>query len=229
MSTLEELRRRKPWHRRLYLPSYTVKETARYARVHSSTVTRWYYGASDMRAVLPERERRTPLSYMQLIEVAIVAAFRRAGVPMQRIRKARDYFAREFDAEYPFAEYRVVSQGMHILLDLEGLWPASDVRKVIITDAGGQVAWADLIGGRFDEFDYDLELAIRWHPAGRQSPIVIDPRIAFGAPVIRGVPTWALRGRWRAGESIPRISASYRLSEPEVEDALTFEGVLDAA
>jgi uncharacterized protein (DUF433 family) len=229
MSTLEELRRREPWHRRLYLPTYTVKETARYARVHSRTVTRWFYGARDMQAVLSERERRAPLSYMQLIEVAIVASFRRAGVPMRRIRKAREYFARQFDSEFPFAEYRVVNQGVHILLDLEGLWPADEIRKVIVTNADGQMAWADMIGSRFDEFDFAFDLAIRWHPAGRQSPIVIDPRIAFGAPMVGGIPTRILHGRWRAHESVARISANYGLEEVEVEAALQFERTREAA
>ena len=57
-----------------------------------------------------------------------------------------------------------------------------------------------MLGQKFKEFDYNKRLAVRWHIAGRCSPILIDPQVAFGAPQIKGVPTWAIQYR-RAGPS----------------------------
>ena len=84
---------------------------------------------------------------------------------------------------------------------------------------------------RLMEFDYDLdyELALQWFAAGRQSQVMIDPRVSYGAPMVKGIPTWVLKGRWDAGESIPDIQEDFALAEDEIADGLRFEGVEVAA
>ena len=57
------------------------------------------------------------------------------------------------------------------------------------------------------------------------SAVLIDPRIAFGAPMVNGVPTWAIRGRWIAGESIEDIEEDFSLDKNFVVDGLIFEGI----
>ena len=42
--------------------------------------------------------------------------------------------------------------------------------------------------------------------------MLIDPRISFGAPMIKGVPTWVLKGRHEAGESIGDIRDDFSLT-----------------
>jgi uncharacterized protein (DUF433 family) len=56
-------------------------------------------------------------------------------------------------------------------------------------------------------------------------PIVIDPRIAFGRPVVlrRGVSTSAIVARIDAGESVDDIAADYELGPPEIEQAILYE------
>jgi len=218
-----------PWRRRLYLPTYSVKEAARYAGAKSQTVSYWHHRGGLLGPALPGREKRQPLSYLELIEVAFVSTFRQLGVSLQRIRKARDYFAQRFETEYPFAELEVKTDGHHVLMDLLNVEPDSEIRRLIIGDAHGQIAWRDVVAERFGEFDYEHDLALRWHLAGRQSPVEIDPRIIFGAPNIRGIPTWALRGRNVAGEPLREIAQDYGLDEADVREALAFEGVELAA
>ena len=92
-----------PWRRRLFLPSYQIAEAAAYAQISPQTVAAWHKIETDL---LAQREKRAALSYMQLIEVAVVAAFRRVGVPLKRIRAAREYAARTLKSEFPFAEYK---------------------------------------------------------------------------------------------------------------------------
>ena len=84
---------------------------------------------------------------------------------------------------------------------------------------------------RLLEFDYDLEyeLALQWFAAGRHSQVIIDPRVSYGAPMVKGIPTWALKGRWVAGESISDIQEDFNLDENEIVDGLRFEGVEVAA
>jgi len=218
-----------PWRRRLYLPAYAVSDAARYARTRPRTVAYWHYRGGGLGPALPGKQPRMPLSYLQLVEVAFVATFRALGVSLQRIRKARDYLAQTFNSEHPFAEFRLQTEGRHVLLALQQIERDAQLGHLIVADASGQIGWQPLIAERFAEFDYEQGLALIWHVAGRASPVLIDPRISFGAPVVRGVPTWALKGRRIAGESVEELQADFRLEREEVLQALAFEGIKDAA
>lgn len=147
---------------------------------------------------------------------------RQQGIPLRKIRLAREYLATHFQLEFPFADRRVKSDGQDILMQLEEL--GGDV-KLLVASKGGQYVWREIIGERFNEFDYELELAIRWHLRGRESGVVIDPRLSFGAPSIKGVPTWALKGRYLAGERLDEIAKDFLIRPAEVKRALAFEGV----
>lgn len=217
-------RKHELWYRRLFLPAYAVKDAARYSNTKPATINDWYYGNNP---ILTLKEQGKPLSYMQLIEVAFVAFFRRLGISMQRIRKSKDYIAQNFAAEYPFVQYRFKTEGHHILMEYLKLEPSREFDKnnLIVTDSNGQLAWGIVISEKFAEFEYEHELALRWHPAGTASAVLIDPRIAFGAPMVSGVPTWAIRGRWIAGETIEEIEDDFSLDRKFIIDGLNFEGI----
>jgi hypothetical protein len=51
--------------------------------------------------MLSSREKRQELSYMKLIEVAVVAAFRGAGIRLPEIRAAREYVKKQLKSEFP--------------------------------------------------------------------------------------------------------------------------------
>ena len=97
--------------------------------------------------------------------------------------------------------------------------------KLIEPGRGGQLGWCEILDDKLKEFEYHKGLAARWHVAGKDVPIVIDPQIAFGAPTLNGVPTWVLRERYEAGESLPDIADDFCIDEPQVKQALSFEGI----
>ena len=214
-----------PWRRRLYLPAYRVSDAGRYAGVSARSVSYWHFGGSRTGAALPGRPRRQDLSYLELVEVAFVATFRSLGVTLQRIRKAREYASQVLKSEYPFAEYSWLTEGHQVLLDLRTVEGDAALGRLVAADSEGQVAWKDVVSDRFHQFDYDNGIALIWHLAGRISPVVIDPRVSFGAPSVSGVSTWTLKGRWDAGEGISDIQDDFGLSEDEVRYGLLFEGV----
>lgn len=224
MATLVSERTDQPWLRRLYLPSYQIAEAANYAGVTPQTVAAWHRGENEL---LTSRDEKAALSYMQLIELAVVAAFRKTGVPLKNIRATREYAKNHLKKEYPFATYRFKEEARHLYLDsnqLQDVAPGS----VVQTDQGGQLAWQTVIG-RLREFDYEDEhegLALKWHVAGRSSPIIIDPRIAFGTPAVKGTPTWIIKGRFDAGESVSDIAEDFHINPSDVREALKFEGVV---
>lgn len=228
MPDLIATRKAAPWHRRLYLPAYAVAEAARYAGVAPQTVSAWHHRSiSSTGPALPERARGKPLSYLELVEVAVVAVFRQFDVPLKSLQETRTYMAKTFRSEYPFAEYRFKTDGYHLLLDLQQVVPGLPTDDLIVTDRSGQLGWNALMADKLLEFDYDMtyELALRWFVAGRGSKVVIDPRVSYGAPTVRGIPTFALKGRWLAGETIGDIREDFAADEDDIVDALVFEGV----
>jgi uncharacterized protein (DUF433 family) len=223
MATLVSERLDEPWRRRLFLPSYQIGEAAAYADISPQTVAAWHKIET---AMLTERQKRAPLSYMQLIEVAVVAAFRKMKVPLKRIRAAREYARRTLKSEFPFAEYRFKEEARHLYLDSE---QAADIKPgtVAQADQEGQLEW-EIVIGRLREFDYEDKdgIVLKWHVAGRSSPIIIDPRISFGAPAVKGTPTWIIKGRFDAGESDSDIAEDFGIARDDVREALKFEGVV---
>lgn len=212
-----------PWRRRLTLPAYQVNEAARYAQVTTQTIRNWQKAEGGRSAALARRAKGAALSYLQLVEVAFVAVMRRLGISLAEIKATRDYVGRQLQAEYPFAQHRFLTDGQNILMEFKEFEPNALPDKLVLVGKGGQLAWKAIIARKFEEFDYERDLAVRWHVAGKGSPIVIDPRIAFGAPAVRGVPTWTLMGRRKAGESVEDIALDFQIEPWEVARALAFE------
>lgn len=214
------------WRSRLFVPNYKIRDAARYAELSSQTVASWHgRPGSNRKSTLSSKEKGGALSYLQLIEVAVVSAFRKTGVTLSKIRSAREYLGKELKAEYPFAEYRFKTDGKELWMDYAQLHTKGNDKTLLAPSLGGQLAWTDIIG-KLQEFDYEDEgLAIRWRVAGPESSILIDPRVQFGAPAVDGVPTWIFKGRWEAGEPLDEIADDFGVPNSSVLDALHFEGV----
>lgn len=162
--------------------------------------------------------------------MAFVAAFRSYGVRLRNLREARANVQALLQVEYPFVTRRFYTEGTRVLREWGIRQELSEFAEVVIGDEHGQLAWARLLGEKFHTFDYERGLALRWHVAGRTSPVQIDPRISFGAPSVHGIPTWAMRGRMLAGESVAEICDDFGLGESEVIVGPEFEGLgLEAA
>ncbi len=215
------------WMRRLWLAAYRPKDVAHYAGLRSSrTIARWEQMTSRYGPATPAREHDHLLSYMEMIEIAFVSTFRKAGVSLQRIRKAREYAEREWDKRFPFAHLKFKTDGHHVFLDLEKERHDRNTSQIVVASEYGQVAWTNLVVERFSQFTYEHELALIWRPQKDESPrVLIDPRISFGRPNIRGVPVEALRDRYLAGETPVEIADDFELELREVEQGIEFTGV----
>jgi uncharacterized protein (DUF433 family) len=213
--------RAEPWRKRLDIPAYPVGEAARYAQVSAKTVTAWH--KPDKRSVLSGKQDRERLSYLQLIELAVVAAFRQAKIPLPAIRAAREYMKDELKSQHPFAEFEFKRYGKSLFTEVK----ESGRTKLLKVTQAGQLAWQEIVGPVLKEFEYEHQgVAIRWRVAGPSSPIIIDPRLSFGAPTVKGVPTWILKGRFDAGENDSAIAEDFGIDVSSVREALKFEGVL---
>jgi uncharacterized protein (DUF433 family) len=204
------------WKERLRVPNYGVIEAARYAHISTQTIRNWQE-VSNRPSPLGAREKGKALSYFQLIELAVVAACRKAGMKLPKIRDAREYLSREFDDPFPFATQKLLTDGVDLMLEHGD--------ELLVANMRGQLAWKNIIKDKLKEFEYLDGIAARWHLAGGKSAVVIDPRIQFGKPSVRGVPTWIIAARSDAGEDIPSIAKDFGVPRSMVADALAFEGV----
>lgn len=214
-----------PWRRRLYVPAYRVGEAARYARTSAQTVTNWHKLRGNKPGTLSRREPRSELTYLQLIEVGVVAAMRKAGLKLPTIRAAREYIAHELGVEFPFATYRFQTDGKHLFIAHEQLTGMRDADKLLTVNQRGQLAWHEILRQRLREFEYDEDIVLRWRVAGINSPVVIDPRVSFGVPNVGGIPTWVIKERWASGESIEDTASDLDIDNRLVEAALKYEGI----
>jgi hypothetical protein len=225
-------RQPEPWRARLRVPAFRVQDAARYANVSANTVARWHEvtgakrASAKGKAVLSEKGPREALSYLQLIELAVVASMRAAGVKMSDIRAAREYLATQLKSEYPLAQHEFKTDGKALLIDYQALDSDGPAEVLVESSKGGQLTWHEALKRRLDEFEYEGKgIAHRWWVRGRNQPIIIDPTIAFGSPSVGSVPTWAIRQHWEAGEGLDDISLDLGVDVDLVVTALKFEGV----
>jgi uncharacterized protein (DUF433 family) len=221
-----------PWRARLRVPAFRIQDAARYADISANTVARWHDVTGVKRTpakgkpVLSSKGPREALSYLQLIELAVVASMRAAGVKLEDIRASREYLATQLKSEYPLAEYEFKTDGKALLIDYQQLDESGPAEVLIESSKGGQLTWHEALKRRLDEFEYEGKgIAHRWWVRGRNQPIVIDPTIAFGSPSVGSVPTWAVRQHWDAGEGLDDISDDLGIERSLVEVALKFEGI----
>jgi uncharacterized protein (DUF433 family) len=126
------------------------------------------------------------------------------------------------DDDHPLARIELKTVWIGLVVDL-----ALQARtlKSATVQRNGELAWADRICARIEQFDYEDGLALRWHVRGRDRALVVDPRIAFGSPSIvgSGVPTRVIGERFTAGETIPDIAEDFGVTVAQVENALALE------
>ena len=157
------------------------------------------------------------------MEVYVVGQLRMTGVPMRKIRTARDELARRFNTSYPFSQRGILSDGKKILVALTD----PDADSLLTLDQTGQTAFREIVAQFCQRIDFApvTDLALRYWPDGRDSSVVVDPLHSFGRPSIVGtnISTDALSGMVIAGESTEMVATLYKLDVGKVEDAVTFE------
>ncbi len=207
---------------------YRIVDSARYAQVHPQTLSRWFNGS-----ILPnpDKRRKGRVSYMQTLEAAFVGTLRSLGAPLPRIRKLRDLLANAFEFEFPFGVVDFKTHGLDAAQDLCG--NSNTLSGLTVRTTSGRETWHPLVTERIAQCDYDNEygVALRWYFLGQNVPLLIDPGISSGAPIVPGgIATWALGGRFRAGEERESILRDFPYVTPAAfEAALEYEGLLQAA
>ena len=208
---------------------YSFSEAAHLANVSTTTVKNWLFGYTVRDREVPplfSSENGAMVSFLQMIEVMVAGRFRKSApgtksVPFKTVQAAYVKARERWNLEYPFAHLRLEAIGGHIVHILKGGDSTDSFQAV---DVPEQWTLPGLLRETIDQIDYDQDLAVRWFPIGRSVPIVVDPRLSAGLPVIqgRGVTVQAIRNRFRAGLRIEFIAKDFEMDPDIVETALQY-------
>lgn len=178
----------------------------------------------QFRAVLrPAKTEPPTLSFTNLIEAHVLRSLRTEhGVPLPAVRQALTYAERELGIGELLIREELRTSGGELFLERYG--------ALVNLSASGQLAMRRIFEAHLDRVEWGELLAIRLYPfvVGEYAdakPIVIDPRISFGRPIVSSasVSTRSILDRIDAGESVDGVARDYGISVAAVEEALVFE------
>jgi len=227
---------------RFTVPLYTVSEAAHYLNVPRSTFSTWAHGyqrqPQGRREVIQKsvvtaldhdgRGTRAPsVPFIGLAEGLVLAAFRRRGVPLQKIRPALRVLAEGIGLEHALASRSLYTDGAEVLYDYagrQGNTPEARSARQLIVVRNGQGVFNEIIEDYLHRITYgaDNYAQVIRLPQYEKAEVVADPARSFGRPIFsRGGARVedALQLFW-AGEDLHTVAAEFGVPEPELEDAL---------
>jgi uncharacterized protein (DUF433 family) len=214
--------------------AYTLAEAARYLRLPAATLRSWLLGrqyptaegSGQFPPLIRPASRKPPLlSFANLIEAHVLRSLRTEhGVPVKALRNALAFAEKTLRIDRLLLRPELRAGAGKVFLDRYG--------ELIELSASGQLAMRRLFDAHLKRIDWNAaKIPVRLYPFLSEAapsdarPIVIDPRIAFGRPVVqrKGVSTSAIAERIDAGESVEDVAADYDLGGSEIEQAILYE------
>lgn len=225
---------------------YSRADAARLLTVHPATLNRWVRGytyqmrsrgeviqrqrPSLVKLDLPTIDHIMALSFLELMELRIIKALVERKISIQRVRSAASAAIEIFGTSHPFASRRIFTDRRDIFAEItQGI----DIPDVIALKEGRhlQIHSGKLLEAILEEISYsqDTSLADRWWPMARSFPVLLDPKIAFGAPTVEGTSTRTDVVAAMAKTTSADVAANvYELTKRQVEACTQFEELLAA-
>jgi uncharacterized protein (DUF433 family) len=223
-------------------PAYSILEASWYLRMPQATLRSWIAGRpypvrSGVRRFEPVIELTDPeckhLSFINLVEAHVLCGIRRKyKVGLPKVREAVRFLREHFQSRHPLVEQQFETDGINLFIEKVG--------SLINVSSSGQMAMRQVLHFHLQRIERDDEgFPIRLYPIisrmkgddASKGPVVIDPAISFGRPIIRklGIPTALIAERFDAGETIASIAADYEAEPNDIEEAIRAERQVHAA
>ena len=217
------------------IPAYSFVDAARYLKIPVDTLRSWVRGRSyktkqgkqfsEPLIELPSEDAQS-LSFTNLVEAHVLRAIRvEHQIPLNNIRIALGFISDELGYAHPLVKGDFLkTDGRSIYVDHLG--------KLLDASKHGQYAIRETLEIYLTRIEVDEQgIASRLypflHPNQKDDPkvIVIDPRIAFGQPVITGtkIPTSVLASRFKAGETADELAEDYDCDRHQITLAIEYE------
>ncbi len=228
----------------LDIPMYSQATASRLVRLSQGRVRRWLrgygYDYTPVGEKTPQRRKKPPVvhrgetegsqyaSFLDLIEMFLVKQLiddPHVHLSIQKIRKALDEVKSRSGGHHHLALRRIWSSGSELY---QLLTQEEEDKEMVQLLSGGQRVFTDVIMKAAHHIDLGktIEFVEKWYPLGNEEPVVIDPRISFGAPTITGrrIETANIYDLYLGeGHNIDRVCFWMDLTEREVRAALAYE------
>ena len=166
------------------------------------------------------------LAFADLVEVKLLDWFLRHGVRWKTIRIAAERAKELLGEDHPFSSGSFKTDGRTILAEMASM--TGD--KVLLELVQNQYEFDKIVaqflygGLDFNEFQNPE----RWWPMGKSRRVVIDPKRAFGSPIVvpGNIQTLVLAQAVVAEESIDAVAWWYEVDRESVVDAVDYENSL---
>lgn len=215
---------------------YSVAEAAQYVRIPPSTLRSWVLGrtyptkAGDQRfepLIQIADPANRQFSFYDLVEAHVLSAIRgKYGLRLTQVRKALDYLQGSRPQRHPLAAWEFATDGVDLFVEAYG--------RLVNASKQGQIGMKDILHQWLRRIDRDsANTAVQFYPFTRSGTdeqpkvVVIDSRISFGRPVMRGtgIRTEVVWERYMAGESTAELADDYGLEPSKIEEAIRAEGL----
>lgn len=226
---------------RFETPLYTIAEAARIVDVPPSTLAAWakgyvrrfpdrpeVTGEPIITYLAPGRPGESSIPFVGVAEALVLAAIRRSGVPMQRVRPALAALTDGLGVDHALASKKLYTDGAELLYDYAEHHRSSPEGKSaydLVVLRSGQRVFRPVIEEYLRRIDYDPVdgYARLIHvPAYERAQVLVDPRRSFGAPILaRGAARVRdILERFWAGESLEDLTDDYGVPADELEDVV---------
>jgi uncharacterized protein (DUF433 family) len=218
-------------------PTYGLGEAAHYLGIPPATLRSWTHGRPypsktgprHFKPLIDFARKETQLSFQNLVEAHIIRGLRMAyGMDLSKIRHAIGYARKVFKDKHPLLNPKMQTDGVDLFwkwaqtenLNREGQYAIKEILDAHLK----RVSWAG--GNPVRLFPFR-----RWNETEEETPVMIDPTISFGRPVLTdtGVPTAIVAERFQGGEKIPDLAEDYGVTPELIEEALRRETSLVTA
>ena len=167
------------------------------------------------------------VTWGEFVELGYLREYRRARVSLQHIRPVIERLRQEFDVQYPLAHSRPWVYDRQLVLQIQEETHL-DPSLAIVIRSGQELMLAREVEAYLQKVEFADDVVARIRPAGKTSPVVIDPAFSFGRPSIRGVATERIAELYRAGDSAEFLAETYVLPLSDINAAIAYETQLAA-
>jgi uncharacterized protein (DUF433 family) len=161
--------------------------------------------------------------FIGFAEAYVLTSFRRAGVPLQRIRPAVDVLTNEIGIEHALASKKLYTDGVEVIYDYAERRGDEQISDLVVVRTQ-QRQFAEVVKSYLKRIHYGDDgwaSSVRL-PTYEHAEVIVDPKVAFGLPLVvhGGARVEDLVDRFQAGDSVAAIAADFDVPAAEVEDVI---------
>ncbi len=166
--------------------------------------------------------------FIGLAEGMVLAAVRRSGVPMQRVRPALQKLSQDLGVEHALASRRLYTDGAELLFDY-GLQDARSsasgpLPNALVVVRNSQRVFVEAVAHYLKRMEYasDGYARLIHLPTYGRAKVVADPARSFGVPIFErgGARVSDVLERFWAGEGLKELEHEFGVPYDQLEDAV---------